>query len=63
MNDSVTPDMAALDRRLRDPDRPWRSNARGKPVKKRTVWILGREFDVVEDDQGVVEIQRHRARH
>jgi hypothetical protein len=34
----------------------------GRPVnlKRHTRWMYGREFDVLEDEVGIVEMRRHR---
>jgi hypothetical protein len=46
--------------KLRLTHRSWVQMGKPANLKRHTIWVYGQEFDVLEDEIGVVEVRRHR---
>jgi hypothetical protein len=46
--------------RLRAAHQSWTQSGEPANLRHHALWIYGQEFDVLEDEVGVVEVRRHR---
>lgn len=59
-HDEVPPFCGRTMAQLRTLHRPWTQSGKPANLKSHTHWVSDQEFDVLEDEVGVVEVRRHR---